>query len=136
MGAVTEHKRLGEFARTMRNDPAPMEKRIWNSLSRSQLGGHRFRRQHVIDQFVVDFFCPEKALVVEIDGDTHEAERDRIRDINLKMKGYTVIRFTNCEVQENLIGVLDQILTTADRLPCRWQAGRPHPNPSPEGEGQ
>ena len=91
-----------------------------------------FRRQHVIGSCSVDFFCPQKALIVEVDGDTHDASRDSIRDaINLH-RGYATVRFTNEEVGRNIDGVLDQLLTTLDTLPDRW----PHPNPSPEGEGK
>ena len=125
---------LGKRARAMRCDPTEPEKRLWRSLSNSQLNGFKFRRQAVIGNCIADFLCPAKALIVEVDGDTHDPDRDRHRDAALANQGYRTIRFTNDEVMRNIDGVLEMILivlmTTADR----W-AGRPHPNPSPEGEG-
>ncbi len=92
----------------MRNNPTEPEKRLWRSLSKSQLG-HKIRRQSVIDGFVVDFLCPAKALVIEIDGDTHGDEADRRRDTLLSSRGYRTIRFTNEDVMTNIGGVLEFI---------------------------
>jgi len=118
----------------MRRDPTEPEKRLWRNLSNSQLSGFKFRRQAVIGAHIADFLCPAKALIVEVDGDTHDPDRDNRRDTVLAAQRYRTIRFTNAEVMQNVEGVLLTILralmTTADR----W-AGRPHPNPSPEGEG-
>jgi very-short-patch-repair endonuclease len=101
-------------------------------LSRSQLGGYKFRRQHVIDNCIVDFFCPQKGLIVEIDGHTHNPKKDRLRDLINEGRGYSTIRFTNAEVGKNLDGVLERLLDELQATPDRW----PHPNPSPEGEGK
>jgi len=114
----------------MRRDPTEPEKRLWRSLSNSQLGGFKFRRQAVITPFIVDFLCPSKALIIEIDGDTHNGESDRRRDA----QGYCTLRFTNSDVMRNLDGILISILSTTNATPDRWPGG-PHPNPSPEGEG-
>jgi very-short-patch-repair endonuclease len=122
---------LATRAREMRSNPTEPEKRLWRALSNSQLCGHKFRRQSVIPPYIVDFLCPAKALIVEIDGDTHVAEDDARRDDRLHRKGYTTIRFSNADVMRNVEGVLQVILGTAGALPDRW----PHPNPSPEGEG-
>jgi len=73
-------------------------------------------------------------LVIEIDGDTHDNERDLARDRHLASRGYTTVRFTNAEVRANLDGVLTAIVESLRKLPDRWP-GLPHPNPSPEGEG-
>jgi very-short-patch-repair endonuclease len=67
--------RVGDRARQMRNTPTEPEKRLWRHLSNSQLG-YKFRRQSVIGHYIVDFLCPAKALIVEVDGDTHDAEAD------------------------------------------------------------
>src|SRR5690348_13578813 len=64
---------LQKRARSMRTDPTEPEKRLWRSLSNSQLGGYKFRRQAVIDRYIVDFLCPAQKLIVEVDGDTHDA---------------------------------------------------------------
>ncbi|QAY79860.1 endonuclease domain-containing protein [Sphingosinicella sp. BN140058] len=121
----------------MRRDPTEPEKRLWRHLSNSQLQGFKFRRQAVMDPFIADFFCPAKALIIEVDGDTHDAAADRRRDGLLSTRGFTIIRFTNQDVMTNMDGVLITILDRLRALPDRW-AGRtelPHPNPSPEGEG-
>ena len=122
---------LQERARAMRRNPTEPEKRLWRSLSRSQLAGAKFRRQQVIHPYIVDFLCPAKALVVEVDGDTHDAGADRRRDADLEDKGFRVLRFGNADVMTNMSGVLAAIALTVAASPDRW----PHPNPSPEGEG-
>ena len=126
--------KLGDRAHEMRRNPTEPEKRLWRHLSSSRLGGFKFRRQAAIAPYIVDFLCPSKTLIVEIDGDTHEAEADWRRDVALEAKGYRTIRFTNADVMGNMEGVLLSILDALHSAPDRW-AGRPHPNPSPEGEG-
>jgi very-short-patch-repair endonuclease len=122
---------LIERARSLRNASTPFEALLWRRISRSQLG-FKFRRQHVIGNCIVDFFCPQKSLIVEIDGDTHDARRDRSRDERHKTLGFDTLRFTNADVGKNLQGVLTAIVDQLRALPDRW----PHPNPSPEGEGK
>ncbi|ATI82396.1 endonuclease domain-containing protein [Sphingobium yanoikuyae] len=124
---------LKGFAREMRHEPTAPEKRLWARLSRSQIGGHKFRRQSVIGPFIVDFLCPQKALIVEVDGDTHVAGSDVARDQALQQQGYQVIRIANQDVMRNIEGVCAAILGALDQAPDRWAS--PHPNPSPEGEG-
>jgi very-short-patch-repair endonuclease len=114
----------------MRLNPTEPEKRLWRSLSASQLG-FKFRRQAVIGSYIVDFLCPAKALIVEVDGDTHDVDVDRHRDRTLRQMGYHVMHFTNGDVMTNVEGVLTAIQSKASELSDRW----PHPNPSPEGEG-
>ena len=132
MGPTMQRNRiLGEHAHTMRRAPTEPEKRLWRHLSNAQLGGFKFRRQSLIAPYIVDFLCPAKALIVEVDGDTHEPDADWRRDMALEAQGYRTIRFTNADVMRNMEGVLTAILATATAAPDRW----PHPNPSPEGEG-
>ncbi|MBN9788588.1 hypothetical protein DMP17_08285 [Pseudonocardia sp. TMWB2A] len=131
---MDQDKNLLLYAAQMRKEPTPFEAKLWAYLSRSQLGGYKFRRQHVVDNFICDFFCPAKGLIIEVDGDTHDASRDERRDASLLKQGYSTLRFTNCEVGENIEGVLSMIAARLAQLPNRWSA-RPHPNPSPEGEG-
>ena len=95
----------------------------------------KFRRQAVIAPYIADFLCPAKALVVEVDDDTHEPDRDWRRDVALEAKGYRTLRFTNADVMGNMEGVLETILAALHQAPDRWPDARPHPNPSPEGEG-
>ncbi|WP_255265406.1 endonuclease domain-containing protein [Sphingobium chlorophenolicum] len=121
------------FAREMRHEPTEPEKRLWAKLSRSQLGGYKFRRQSVIGPFIADFLCPQRALIVEVDGDTHIAHSDDRRDAALSDMGYQIIRGTNLEVMHNIDGVCETILSALQQAPDRWAS--PHPNPSPEGKG-
>ncbi len=97
-----------------------METRLWSRLRSAQLGGYKFRRQAALEPYIVDFLCSEKGLVVEVDGDTHDPEKDATRDAELARRGFHVLRFTNAEVGGNLDGVLDSILSTAKRLDFRF----------------
>ena len=120
---------LQSRARDMRNNPTEPEKRLWRHLSNSQLGGFKFRRQQVIGHFIADFVCPSTQLIVEVDGDTHDEDKDRARDGTLSEHGFRTIHITNHDVMNNMDGVLI-FISQALR-----QTERPHPNPSPEGEG-
>jgi very-short-patch-repair endonuclease len=120
------HKR----AREMRNNPTEPEKRLWRHLSGAQLEGFKFRRQEVIGRAIVDFFCPAAKLCVEVDGETHaDHARDLRRHAYLNTFGFAVLHVNNPDVMTNLDGVLQAILRELK------SADRPHPNPSPEGEG-
>ena len=107
------NKDLKEFARELRSETvSKAEKRIWKSLlSRKQLKGYRFLRQRPIDHFIVDFFCPELLLIVEIDGNSHysKAEYDAYRQQKLIDLGYTVIRFSEGIVMQNIGFVHEQL---------------------------
>ena len=117
----------------MRRNPAEPEKHLWRALQNGQLQGHKFRRQAVIGPYIADFLCPQKALVVEVDGATHEAVADKKRDQILADYGFRVLRVSNTDVMNNLDGVLRLIFDTLEQASARWES--PHPNPSPEGEG-
>ena len=131
MGQSEAKANLKPRARELRNRLTEPELRLWQQLRNSQLGGFNFRRQVAIPPFVADFVCPAKALIVEIDGWTHDAAQDCRRDRFLAGRGFRTIRFTNTDVMQNLEGVLAVILDTLHWLGDRW----PHRNPSPEGEG-
>jgi very-short-patch-repair endonuclease len=100
-------------ARAFRKRSTAAERIIWNELKNRRRNGFKFRRQHPVGQFIVDFFCPEKELVIEIDGGIHFAEDVREHDENrtaeLERLGLTVIRFTNEEVRNDIEGVLKKI---------------------------
>jgi very-short-patch-repair endonuclease len=100
------------LARSLRNAPTDAEIRLWAQLRRKQLGGFRFRRQQPIGAYVVDFFCPEAKLVIEVDGGQHsdQVAMDDIRSRWLEARGYRVIRFWNNEVLSNTEGVVLAIL--------------------------
>jgi very-short-patch-repair endonuclease len=124
---------LHERAAHMRRNPTEPEKRLWRQLSNGQLGGFKFRRQSVVGWFIADFLCPQRAFIVEVDGDTHDEANDRVRDDVLARDGYCVVRVSNLEVMSNIEGVVDVIGGALNETSARW--ARPHPNPSPEGEG-
>ena len=83
---------------------------MWSRLRGKQLG-YKFRRQHVINNFIVDFYCLEKGLVVEVDGGIHKAqkERDLEREHILRSLGCKIVRFTNDEILQNIDVVLNFI---------------------------
>ena len=116
---------LKEYARELRTETVSnAEKRIWKALlSRKQLVGYRFLRQRPIDRFIVDFFCPELMLIVEIDGNSHyqKPEYDRYRQDRLEALGYTVVRYTEGLVLQNLDSVHQQLIHTVH---CLMSDGR------------
>ena len=107
---VIEYPLLWAFAKENRNNPTEAERRLWFYLSNKQLGV-RFRRQHIIGQYIADFACLEKMLIIELDGGYHSLPERQISDeqrtADLQEKGYRVIRFTN----EELFNGIDIILT-------------------------
>ncbi len=109
MGQCADDKR--QVARGMRRRPTPAEAALWQRLRRSQLAGLHFRRQQVIDEFVVDFYCHARGLVVELDGPIHEQqiEHDAARDRALMVRGLTVLRFANARVLGDIEAVLAEI---------------------------
>ena len=124
-------RELRERARRMRREPTEPEKRLWRQLSNSQLGGFKFRRQAAIPPFIVDFFCPAKGLIVEVDGETHESAEDATRDQLFADRGFSTIRFTNAEVISNMDGVLTTLLRSLRELPDRWTGPSLRPTPTP-----
>ncbi len=104
-------EKLKPLARQMRREPTLAEERLWQSLKGKQLSEFKFRRQHVIDRFIVDFYCRKAWLVVEVDGEIHDYtfEEDAIRQEFLESLGLRVVRFRNEEVLEEIEGVLEEI---------------------------
>jgi very-short-patch-repair endonuclease len=106
-----------ERARTFRKNLTPSEARLWVALRRSQLNGLRFRRQHPIGPFILDFYCPSARLAVEVDGshhvEDHGAAYDARRDNYLENIGLTVLRIPAEFVRDNLDAVLREIVGAA-----------------------
>ena len=96
------YKYLKDVRQDLKENPTEAEKVIWEYL-RNKKTGYKIRRQHVIDNFIVDFVCLTKKVVIEIDGGIHlqQKELDELRTNTLNEKGYRVIRFTNEEVMHN-----------------------------------
>ncbi len=114
----------------LRNESTVHEQKVWNRLKDSQLG-YKFRRQHGIGPYIVDFYCPEKKLIIEIDGLQHlyQKEYDQNRTIYFEMLGRTVLRFWNSEVNESIEGVLMTITavlqsTHHPSIPSSTEEGR------------
>jgi ATP-dependent DNA helicase RecQ len=99
---------LKAFARELRHDSTVPERMLWGALRGRKLAGLKFRRQHPIPPFVIDFYCEEELLVVELDGDSHigHAGADENRTAELLKKDLKVIRFGNDDVIDDLEAVL------------------------------
>ncbi len=103
-----------EFTRQLRRSSTDAENLLWRHLRGRQLGGLKFRRQHPLSPYVLDFYCEGKRLAVEVDGGQHFSaegvQRDQMRDAWLAKKGIQVLRFSSREVLLELEAVLTQIL--------------------------
>ncbi len=106
---------LHQIAWELRGSRTPAEETLWEALRGKKLAGLKFRFQHPLGQFVLDFYCASCKLAVELDGGIHEhrAEEDAARTAHLEAYGYRVIRFRNEQVLTNLPAVLEAILTAA-----------------------
>jgi very-short-patch-repair endonuclease len=100
-------------ANRLRANTTPHERILWRALKDLPADGTHFRRQAPIGRYVVDFFCPAKHLIIELDGGHHNddgnAKRDRERQLCLEREGYRVIRFWNSEISSDLNAVLERI---------------------------
>jgi very-short-patch-repair endonuclease len=98
----------------LRNNSTPAEKLLWGMLQHSNLGGYKFRRQHSVGSYILDFFCPSENIAVELDGDSHftdEAiEYDLERTAYLNALNIKVLRFLNTDVYNNRNVVCEKIL--------------------------
>ena len=94
------------------------EKHLWEAIRNKQVAGLRFRSQHPVGRFVLDFYCPSHKLVIEVDGSSHAArsEYDQERTACLEQYGYTVLRFSNEEVIDNLPAVVQKIQSVAEEI--------------------
>ncbi|MFI5400091.1 MAG: endonuclease domain-containing protein [SAR324 cluster bacterium] len=98
-------------ARRLRTEATPAEDRLWAELRGRRLQGARFRRDHTISRFIVDFYCGKARLVIEVDGPIHEDQReeDAQRQAILESQGLCVLRFTNAMVEQEMAAVLSEI---------------------------
>ena len=114
-------------ARALRKNPTEAEKVLWGHLRCWQVDGYKFRRQQPLGKYIVDFVCLEKKLIIELDGGQHAEQTvyDAERDAWLRDRGFSVLRFWNNDVLQNLNGVKDTILSKMESTPFL--------NPSPQG---
>ncbi len=120
-------------ARALRRAETQAERLLWSRPRDRRLGGYKFRRQHSLGRYVVDFLCAERRLAVEVDGGQHAADaaRDRTRTHWLETRGIRVVRFWNNEVLENPDGVRSRLLEMLRH------ENTPSPRPSPpRGRGR
>ena len=106
-------KNLEPYRKNLRNSLTSAEAYLWKELQNRKLEGRKFRRQHSINKLIVDFYCADEYLIIELDGEVHlnalAEEKDRKREEILEGLGFTVIRFENKMVFENLESVLREI---------------------------
>jgi very-short-patch-repair endonuclease len=130
---VPESRRLVVRAKRLRSDQTKAELLLWYHLRAHRFFGFKFKRQKPVGRYIVDFLCVEHRLVIEVDGGQHneeQADYDRLRDLYLKKRGLTVLRFWNNDVLGNTEAVLERI-----RLVVNPAAPSP-PAPLPQaGEG-
>ena len=115
----------------LRNTATNSEQKLWHFLKNRQLAGYRFRRQYGVGKFIVDFYCPEIKLAIEIDGANHFFDDkstfyDLARQKFIENQGIKVLRFTNTEIINNIGGVIESIIL----------AFKTSPNPSLERRGK
>jgi very-short-patch-repair endonuclease len=110
-------QRLLGFSRRLRTNQTPWEEKLWMRLRAGRFYGLKFKRQSLIGEYIVDFYCHSKKLVIELDGGHHNEETKKISDQYrlkfLKDKGYIVHRFWNSDIDNNLDGVLETIKNAA-----------------------
>jgi len=112
MSLIHNHKYLKDFRKDLRNNATDAEKQLWQYIKGSRLG-MKIRRQHSIGNYIVDFYCPEAKLIIELDGEYHFTEAgieyDKQRTAYLTSLGFMMIRFENKEVFERIGFVLAEI---------------------------
>ena len=119
--------------RQLRKDSTFPERRLWNAIRGSRLCGLKFRRQHAIGPFLVDFYCREQRLVIELDGASHsdQGQYDLERQAYLEEQNLRVIRFSNDQVLHELDGVVRGILVACGRDPDTGELVSPSDSPRP-----
>jgi len=106
-------RNLQQRALDMRHEPTAAEDTLWQRIRNRQIENAKFRRQHSVEGFVVDFVCIERILVIEVDGEIHEQSDQKAHDAErqaiLESRGFCVVRFTNAEVLQSLETVAETI---------------------------
>lgn len=111
-------KDLRHYARELRINMTDAERYLWSKIRMKQLKNCQFYRQRIIGAYIVDFYCPQMKLVIEVDGGQHYYDEtivaDKIRSEYLKARGLHVFRFSNLDVLNNIDGVISTILEYMD----------------------
>jgi very-short-patch-repair endonuclease len=118
--------------RRLRRNQTDAERILWFRLRDRRLNGWKFRRQFPVDRYVVDFFCADARLIIELDGGQHavRTDADAQRTKVLEAMGYMVLRYWNNDVMQNTDGVFEDIYAALER----HRPEPPHPHPLPSGE--
>ncbi len=100
-----------KLARDMRRNMTEAEERLWLAINKRQINGLKFRRQHPIYRYILDFYCYKKHLAIEVDGEVHREQRenDKYRDEFLNSIGIRTIRISNEEIMNNLNDVIEEL---------------------------
>jgi very-short-patch-repair endonuclease len=129
---LPRNKNLKQPARELRKNLTDAERKLWSKIRRKQLDGFIFYRQKVISSHIVDFYCHEAKLVIEVDGGQHFTingiEKDKSRDVYLSDLGLHVMRFNNLDVLKNCESVLQVIMEYLSNI-------KNNPPKSPFGKG-
>ena len=135
------HPAVRQFARELRQPQTAAEVTLWQNIRNRNLK-YKFRRQHPIDFFIIDFYCAQAKLLIEVDGASHfekaQMEYDQARTKYLESLGYQLIRFTNDEVRYNLNAVVVRIIEVVEARIRKLQNNLENPSSSPSpllGEG-
>lgn len=111
---ILYNQKLRQSARELRKNMTDAERKLWKHIRRKQIEGLQFYRQRPVGNYIVDFYCPDAGVVIEVDGGQHytgkENEADKKRDDFMNSVGLDVLRFSNIEVLQNIEGVVDHIL--------------------------
>ncbi len=118
-GKIFNTKPQKRVRQRLRNNSTEAEKFLWSKLKRKQFLGYKFRRQHGIGKYIVDFYCPHATLAIELDGVTHYTDEqiayDKEKEGFIRAKGIQVLRFTNEDVYKRIDIVLEAILVEIEK---------------------
>ena len=111
---VPNKKSLKEIRRTLRQTTTPAEDLLWQHIRNKKLNQLKFKRQHSIGNYIIDFYCASSRLIIELDGEIHnlpdQKEKDKSRDENFKEMDFKILRFLNEEVLSNINLVKQEII--------------------------
>ncbi|WP_460950124.1 endonuclease domain-containing protein [Spirosoma daeguense] len=126
-GQLNNLKILKPIRQSLRNDATEAEKQLWQSLKGSQLAGRKFRRQHSVGYFILDFYCPSEQLTIELDGHIHDTSEVKIYDSErqkaIETLGIKILRFRNDDVFQRI----DYVLKVIEE---NFKGNQPPPTPS------
>jgi len=106
-------KKQNILARVLRKNSTPQELKLWKLLRNHRYNNLAFKRQYPIGNYIVDFVCKEKLIIIELDGGQHnvpeEIKKDNVRTIFLESKGFKIVRFWNTDIDNNIDGVFQKL---------------------------